>query len=1332
MAPPKRPSFRGGIRPGPPFQGAIAVDTAPRAYSISPNFDRIEGAAEITISGENFHLDSDGNVPSIYIDGQPATAVVLVNSQTITARVPSTGIPGVVDVVVAQGSQQSILNRSFTYIQSSISDLSPAHGSVSGGTRVTISGFNFVPDSIIYFGGIPATDVTFYDSQTYSAVTPAHALGFVEIVIAEPNGASNSKINGFQYTLLGRGTDIRRNPGITIDDTLNNAPNMAKLRIDGASSMPVGGERIQIIDTFDNDRLLFAGNVQTVEQIYEEELTNIAWDVSLIDFTGLLNKYRPIGTYINMSASLIVIDLITRFAPGFTTIHVQTNLAAISMIFDGTEDFSTCLTNIAKAIGGGHWYADYLQDMHFFHIIPKNIHIPASSETSVHLGPGNAPIGEESNQIDPSTTYSPGYYYFRSTGVYDNGVETALSPMSNPVILRGVYKVQFSNVAIYPPIGSATCIKRRMYYEMIGFSNSGSDMDSTKLGIAYSAFEIGDNVLTDFTTSLFLPPNQVNPPVPPPIHEIVPDTSGNFGNWVLAGTQIQYALTISNGLGLSSELGPVATQIAAGNAFYHVLFRLEDNLDGFYFHLWRSDNGGPWYPQTYPYDNPGTNQIHRSGTRNWPAGAGYETGTYINVSDPFPDPTTPYGSITFAGGTPSVITAFGGHPKSIPYVVPPLGPPTAPSPAEVPNSYVTFPPTPPFASGIPIRYSWGSYRFSISNLYRDGTESLPGPESPSNASIGLHGALYDANGNVAPGYTSPAISLANVPIGQPIGNVDVITRKIYAHFGGSQGTNANANIAEFTRLWAIIPNNVATDVPMFGPGTGNGPPRAVASTPENPIWPNPDGPSLENNDPPAILDNDDLIYLLREPSFKLTIENSQIRNRVTVVGAGTTVTFDINSGASEIPVADISKFSLSGGSVRVNGEIVAYSGISAITGAGKILLNGPLSKPLLEGAEINPSTTINDLEAQRDLGQREVDQYGKPTDGVHETIIPDTNLTTELQRLLRAYAEIELFARPIRTITYSTRDPRSKSGVMVQARMVDPPCEGEFLIQHVTIDQIHDEADELLLPRYNVEATSVRYEFDDFMLQLANLLTNGSNDQPSTTGLVSAAVSLSKTDSLPIAPTGRRWVISQVEQGAQQNIGGGSFANIGANTFFADADGWWERMTATIDIGVASNSANNTWLNWRPILIFKFRTGPDLADTRFWIGWGSSTAPDQNDKFSSSGTPRKFIGLRYSPIAGDQGWVAVHAQGNGTLATTVQAVLATFGQVRENTSYVVKITVVNTTTWTVEVNGQSSGSLTLHPDLLGTMFGQLLRQQHVSGAASRYIDFSSMYFERDN
>jgi hypothetical protein len=192
--------------------------------------------------------------------------------------------------------------------------------------------------------------------------------------------------------------------------------------------------------------------------------------------------------------------------------------------------------------------------------------------------------------------------------------------------------------------------------------------------------------------------------------------------------------------------------------------------------------------------------------------------------------------------------------------------------------------------------------------------------------------------------------------------------------------------------------------------------------------------------------------------------------------------------------------------------------LTTTSGAGAINLAVPLTQPVVQanwlfggGQPVLPLVQVDDLVSQARQGSIETDDDGHATDGVHEYTIVDDTLTTFQQMSARGNAELKQFARPIINIEFASRDPKLRPGVVVHVDLTDPPISGDFIIQEVTIDQYHDESDDLT-PRYRVKADSAaRFNFID----LLNDLVDGSQDDSnaSASGLVTTAVSMANTAS---------------------------------------------------------------------------------------------------------------------------------------------------------------------------------------------------------------------------
>ena len=82
-----------------------------------------------------------------------------------------------------------------------ISSISPALGSVSGGTSVVITGTNFSGTSVVVFGAALAVDVIVVNSTTITARSPASSAGSINVTVTTPGGTSSPvPADSFTYT----------------------------------------------------------------------------------------------------------------------------------------------------------------------------------------------------------------------------------------------------------------------------------------------------------------------------------------------------------------------------------------------------------------------------------------------------------------------------------------------------------------------------------------------------------------------------------------------------------------------------------------------------------------------------------------------------------------------------------------------------------------------------------------------------------------------------------------------------------------------------------------------------------------------------------------------------------------------------------------------------------------------------------------------------------------------------------------------------------------------------------------------------------------------------
>ncbi len=156
---------------------------APTISSISPSAGALAGGTTVTITGTNFTA-----TPTVKIGGSAATSVLWLSSTTLTAVIP-THSAGAFDVVITNpDTQLGTLTNGYTYAAApTVLSLLPATGLLSGATAVTITGTGFASGAAITFGGLAATSVVWISASSLTAVTPAHALGTVDVVVTNPD-----------------------------------------------------------------------------------------------------------------------------------------------------------------------------------------------------------------------------------------------------------------------------------------------------------------------------------------------------------------------------------------------------------------------------------------------------------------------------------------------------------------------------------------------------------------------------------------------------------------------------------------------------------------------------------------------------------------------------------------------------------------------------------------------------------------------------------------------------------------------------------------------------------------------------------------------------------------------------------------------------------------------------------------------------------------------------------------------------------------------------------------------------------------------------------------
>lgn len=168
--------------------------------AVTPSQGTIAGGTNITVSGSLFTAGA-----YLYINGNLATNIAVVDQTTITATTPAGYGEGPVDVDVEILSSYVTLVGGYTYREPRIDSVFPASGSIDGGEAITIQGDYFTVDATVSIAGTSALNVTVVDSQTITATTPA---GWtpgpvdLEITVGSGTGYAASTCTYLEPTIL--------------------------------------------------------------------------------------------------------------------------------------------------------------------------------------------------------------------------------------------------------------------------------------------------------------------------------------------------------------------------------------------------------------------------------------------------------------------------------------------------------------------------------------------------------------------------------------------------------------------------------------------------------------------------------------------------------------------------------------------------------------------------------------------------------------------------------------------------------------------------------------------------------------------------------------------------------------------------------------------------------------------------------------------------------------------------------------------------------------------------------------------------------------------------
>lgn len=173
------------------------VYPAPTLATVSPATGHASGGQVIVLTGSGF-LSAPS--PTVTFDGVEAPSVSRTSATELRVLTPP-GAPGPADVVVINKDGQTASRAaSFTYVPApDVLSVTPARGPVQGGTRLTISGANFLVGARVSIGGVPAFAPTVVDANTISVVSNSGMVGSADVMVVNPDQQADTLVGGFAY-----------------------------------------------------------------------------------------------------------------------------------------------------------------------------------------------------------------------------------------------------------------------------------------------------------------------------------------------------------------------------------------------------------------------------------------------------------------------------------------------------------------------------------------------------------------------------------------------------------------------------------------------------------------------------------------------------------------------------------------------------------------------------------------------------------------------------------------------------------------------------------------------------------------------------------------------------------------------------------------------------------------------------------------------------------------------------------------------------------------------------------------------------------------------------
>lgn len=238
-----------------------------------------------------------------------------------------------------------------------VRSVEPAFGPVAGGTTIAILGRGFAAGATVDIDGTPATSVVVVTSERITAVTPAHLAGRVDVTVTNTDASTDTLEDAFTYqnapeaydvsyrVLTGIGHRIRtENSTPTIRQQMGQPDSMSFTVPEEPTGLSVVQFRVYGVD-------LFMGVTTHIQERVEGKPLVSSWDVDATGMEHELAGETPVVEFEDVSGTTALQQLVSTYAPGFSTAGVQGGLDPVTVRFDGNKNLWACICEVCDLCG---------------------------------------------------------------------------------------------------------------------------------------------------------------------------------------------------------------------------------------------------------------------------------------------------------------------------------------------------------------------------------------------------------------------------------------------------------------------------------------------------------------------------------------------------------------------------------------------------------------------------------------------------------------------------------------------------------------------------------------------------------------------------------------------------------------------------------------------------------------------------------------------------------------------------------------------------------------------------------------------------------------------